>query len=226
MPCTAKKYEDERPELVNDGYPNTDAVLTTRELIRLFRSRGLDLLKLPDGEYDNPLGESTGAGKIFGAAGGVMEAALRTGYWMVNNKNLEDVNLTAVRGVEGIKKTAVQLTPDLSINCVAVSGLSNARKICEELLEGNPNNYQFIEIMTCPGGCINGGGQPRGLELATLQARAKALYTLDGEYKKRSSHENSDVQRLYSTYLKKLGSHEAHHLLHTRYYPNREQEEL
>ena len=218
MPCMAKKFERDRTDLVNDGLPNTDAVLTTRELVRSIKRFGIDLAKMPDSEYDDPLGESTGAGKIFGASGGVMEAALRTGYWIVNNKNLEQIDIKAVRGMESVKESVVEITPDLKLYCVAVSGLSNARKICDELLKGNPKNYHFIEIMACPGGCINGGGQPRGLDQKILEMRAKALYSIDEHAKVRFSHENTAVQRLYSTFLKGLGSKEAHHLLHTKYY--------
>ncbi len=221
MPCMAKKYEKYRPELVNDGLSNTDAVLTTRELVRTIKRYGIDFANLPDSEYDDPLGESTGAGKIFGASGGVMEAALRTAYWMVNGKNLEDVHIKAVRGLNGIHKATIPITPEISVNCVAVSGLANARKICEEIREGNPNNYHFIEIMACPGGCINGGGQPRGLDQETLQKRAESLYALDDNYKVKLSHENQAVKKLYDEFLKDLGSHEAHHLLHTKYYPRK-----
>ncbi|WP_457559625.1 NADH-dependent [FeFe] hydrogenase, group A6 [Candidatus Harpocratesius sp.] len=222
MPCMAKKFEADRSELVNDGLPNTDAVLTTRELIRAIKKFGLDLQSLPDSKYDDPLGESTGAGKIFGASGGVMEAALRTAYWLVNKKNLEHLEISEVRGIDGIKKAKIQLTPELTVNCVAASGLKNARIICDEIRAGNPNNYHFIEIMACPGGCINGGGQPRGMDLEVIKKRAKALYKLDEQYTIRLSHENTAVQRLYANFLKTLGSNEAHHLLHTHYYPRSE----
>ena len=220
MPCMAKKFEAARPELVNDGIVNTDAVLTTRELIRMLRKTGMDLEKLPESPYDDPLAESTGAGKLFGTTGGVMEAALRTAYWMVNGENLENLAIESVRGLKGIKKATVDNSPpDLEVNCVAVSGLGNARKICEEIQNGNPNNYQFIEIMACPGGCINGGGQPRGIKQEIIEARMKALYTLDDNYAVRTSHENQSVKALYDNYLKELGSEAAHHLLHTKYYP-------
>ena len=153
-----------------------------------------------------------------------MEAALRTAYWVVNKQNIPDANFLAVRGLDGIKKTIVEIKPGLKLNCVAVSGLRNARKICNEIREGNPNNYHFIEIMACPGGCINGGGQPRGINEDALKERMLALYTLDSEtYKVRFSHENNSVKQLYATYLKEIGSHEAHHLLHTRYYPRLEE---
>ncbi len=223
MPCMAKKFEAERPELVNDGLANTDAVLTTRELIRMLGTAGLDLAFLPDSSYDDPLGESSGAGKIFGTSGGVMEAAIRTAYWQVNKENLPNLEIPAVRGLDGIKKTTISLTKDLEINCVALSGLKNARKICDEIREGNPNNYHFIEIMACPGGCINGGGQPRGIGKNVLEKRAQALYNLDDHYKQRLSHENASVKKLYATFLKSIGGEEAHHLLHTRYYPRKEE---
>ncbi|MHA1795846.1 MAG: iron hydrogenase small subunit, partial [Promethearchaeota archaeon] len=166
--------------------------------------------------------ESTGAGKIFGTSGGVMEAALRTAYWLVNKKNLENLEISQVRGLEGIKKAKIQITPEMTLNCVAASGLKNARIICDEIRAGNPNNYHFIEIMACPGGCINGGGQPRGMDLEVIKKRAQALYDLDKHYSVRLSHENTAVQRLYANFLKELGSHEAHHLLHTHYYPRSE----
>ncbi len=219
MPCMAKKFERYRTDLVNDGLPNTDAVLTTRELVRTLKRFGINLATLEDSDYDNPLGESTGAGKIFAAAGGVMEAALRSGYWLVNKKNLENIEIKSIRGLGGTHKAVIEITPEIKINCVTTSGLANAAKICEEIRNGNPNNYHFIEIMACPGGCINGGGQPRGLDRVTLEKRAKAIYNLDKQYEVRFSHENKAVQRLYSTFLKGLGSKEAHHLLHTRYYP-------
>ncbi len=222
MPCMAKKFEADRSELVNDGLQNTDAVLTTRELVRAIKKYGIDPHKLPDSQYDDPLGESTGAGKIFGAAGGVMEAALRTAYWLVNKKNLPKMEINQVRGMEHIKKVKIQITPDLSVNCVAASGLKNARVICDELRAGNPNDYHFIEIMACPGGCINGGGQPRGLDVETVKKRAEALYKIDEGANVRLSHENTSVQRLYSTFLKELGGDKSHHLLHTRYYPRNE----
>lgn len=224
MPCMAKKFEANRPDLVNEGIPNTDAVLTTRELIRILKTSGLDIKKLPPSGYDDPLGESTGAGKIFGTTGGVMEAALRTAYWVVNKQNPPDANFNAVRGLDGIKKTSIEITPGVNLNCVAVSGLRNARKICNELRNGNPNGYHFIEIMACPGGCINGGGQPRGINEEALRERMQALYTLDSDvYRVRFSHENKSVKLLYATYLKEIGSKEAHHLLHTRYYPRVEE---
>jgi iron-only hydrogenase group A len=223
MPCMAKKFEAERPELVNDGLPNTDAVLTTREVIRMLHTSGLEVCPLPESNYDDPLGESTGAGKIFGTAGGVMEAALRTAYYFLNGKNLDKLDIEAIRGVKGTKKATIEIAPGIIVNCVATSGLRNARKICDELRNGNPNKYHFIEIMACPGGCINGGGQPRGLDITTIEKRAAALYNLDKNYKFRSSHENQAVKRLYDTYLKDIGGKEAHHLLHTKYYPRTEE---
>ncbi|NMC07428.1 MAG: ferredoxin, partial [Candidatus Lokiarchaeota archaeon] len=226
MPCTAKKFEAERPEFVTDGNKNTDAVLTTRELTRMLKTAGIDLAKIPDGHFDDPLGESTGAGKIFGSAGGVMEAALRTAYWMVNKKNLEKVEITDVRGLTGIQKAIVQITPDLVVKTVATSSLSNARKVCE-LIRAGKADFDFVEIMACPGGCINGGGQPRDAhdEGDNLEKRATCLYRLDQQNPRRCSHENQSVIALYDQYLKEMGSEEAHHLLHTRYYPREQVDE-
>lgn len=225
MPCTAKKFEAERPEFVLEGVKTTDAVLTTRELVRMFRVAGIDLSKLSEDQYDDPLGSSTGAGKIFGTAGGVMEAALRTTYWMINKKNLENMEFHDIRGFKGIKKTKVELTPEIKVNCVAVNGLRNARTICEEVLSGNPNKYHFIEVMACVGGCINGGGQPRHLENNPLESRAECLFELDRKYPIRFSHENPSVNKLYQEFLKEFGSEKAHHLLHTKYYPRKEEVE-
>jgi iron-only hydrogenase group A len=216
MPCTAKKFEAERPEFVTDGNKNTDAVLTTRELTRMLKTAGIDLAKISDSQYDDPLGESTGAGKIFGAPGGVMEAALRTAYWMVNKRNLPNVEIKDVRGLTGIQKATVAITPELTVKTVATSSIANARKICEMIISGKAD-FQFVEIMACPGGCINGGGQPRD-DGDNLEKRSTCLYKLDGQNPKRCSHENESVVKLYEQDLKEMGSEKAHHLLHTRYY--------
>ncbi len=224
MPCVAKKFESERTELINKGLQNTDAVLTTRELVRKLRASGINLAKMPKGEYDDPMGEGTGAGKIFGATGGVMEAAIRTGYWMITNENLSEVEIKNLRGMKGIKEISLDINDKINLKCVAAHGLKNIRKICEELVNGNPNDYNFIEFMACPGGCINGGGQPRDIIIDTIKKRADALYRLDKDVlKKRLSHENVSVQQVYSSYLRQVGGKKAHNLLHTKYYPRYEE---
>jgi len=215
MPCTAKKYEASRPEMGND----VDYVLTTRELARMFRVAGIDLTKLPQGEFDNPLGMSTGAAVIFGASGGVMEAALRTAYEWIAGAPLEKLDLIAVRGLEGVKEAQVEV-PNLGIVKVAVAnGLGNARKLLERI-KNNEAEYHFVEIMACPGGCLGGGGQPRAKyedAANTKEARLTSIYKIDKELPLRRSHENPAVKKLYEEYLGSVGGQKAHHLLHTKY---------
>lgn len=225
MPCVAKKFEAERPEMVNDGIQNTDAVLTTRELVRMIRTAGLNLATLPDTPYDDPLGEMTGAGKIFGTSGGVGEAALRTAYWIVNKQNPPNPNFEFARGSDPIKRFSIEIKPGVTVNGVITSGLGNARKICEEIRDGNKNNIHFVEVMACPNGCINGGGQPVGRNLDALTKRMMALYCIDGQMVKRYSHENESVLKLYKEFLGEPGSKTSHHLLHTKYYTRKEEEE-
>ena len=220
MPCQAKKYEAARPEFAPNGIRDIDYVVTTRELCKMFREAGVNLANLEDDEYDSPLGESTGAAVIFGVTGGVLEAALRSVYFMLNGKNLEGdaINFRAVRGLDGVKEARVQVTPDLSVNVAVASGLGNARKVLE-MVRKDRNRFQAIEIMACPGGCINGGGQPylHG-DAALLERRMKGLYTEDEGKKLRLSHENPDIQVLYKEFLGEPGSEKAHHLLHTVYH--------
>ena len=220
MPCQAKKYEAARPEFAPNGVRDIDYVVTTRELCKMFREAGVNLANLEDDEYDSPLGESTGAAVIFGVTGGVLEAALRSVYFMLNGKNLEGdaINFRAVRGLDGVKEARVQVTPDLSVNVAVASGLGNARKVLE-MVRKDRNRFQAIEIMACPGGCINGGGQPylHG-DAALLERRMKGLYTEDGGKTLRLSHENPDIQVLYKEFLGEPGSEKAHHLLHTVYH--------
>ena len=223
MPCQAKKYEAGRPEFEHDGVKDVDYVVTTRELVRMFREGGINLANLEDAEFDNPLGESTGAAVIFGVTGGVLEAALRSVYWMLNGKNLEGdaINFRAVRGLDGVKEAKVDVAPGVSVNVAVCSGLGNARKVLDMVREDR-NRFQAIEIMACPGGCINGGGQPyiNGDRKAALAARMEGIYAEDAGKEKRLSHENADVKKLYEEFLGEPGSEKAHHLLHPHYCSN------
>jgi len=220
MPCQAKKYEAARPEFAPNGVRDVDYVVTTRELCRMFREAGVNLANLDDDDYDSPLGESTGAGVIFGVTGGVLEAALRSAYFMINGKNLEGdaINFRAVRGLDGIKEAKVEVAPGVTLNVAVCSGLGNARKVLD-MVRKEPNRFQAVEIMACPGGCINGGGQPflHG-HADLLEQRMKGLYTEDESKTLRMSHENPDIKKLYDEYLGTPGSEKAHHLLHTVYH--------
>ena len=220
MPCTAKKFERARPELGHDGIPDVDVVITTRELARMIKQAGIDFPNLPDGNFDDMLGDSTGAGVIFGATGGVMEAALRTAYEAVTGKTLEDVEFSACRGIAGVKEATIDLngTP---LNIAVTSSTGLAGMLLDQVREGK-KNYAFIEVMGCPGGCVNGGGQP----IVTAEQRektdprvlrAKALYQEDEGKPIRKSHENPSIKKLYAEFLEKPNSHKAHHLLHTHY---------
>ena len=220
MPCTAKKYEAKRPELSNGGYPDVDVVITTRELARMIKEANIDFNKLPDEDFDDLLGESSGASVIFGATGGVMEAALRTAYEVITGTELKDVNFTAVRGVEGIKEASIKIG-DLDVNVAVASSTGMASKLLEAVKRGE-KNYTFIEVMGCPGGCVNGGGQPivdaaTRAEVDIRTERAKALYTEDTAKTIRKSHENPSIKKIYADYLGKPNSHKAHELLHTKY---------
>ena len=220
MPCQAKKYEAARPEFAPNGVRDIDYVVTTRELCRMFREAGVNLANLEDDDYDSPLGESTGAGVIFGVTGGVLEAALRTAYSMINGKDLEGdaINFRAVRGLDGIKEAKVEVAPGVIFNVAACSGLGNARKVLD-MVRKDRNRFQAIEIMACPGGCINGGGQPFLHGRADLlEQRMKGLYTEDERKTLRMSHKNPDIQKLYAEFLGQPGSEKAHHLLHTTYH--------
>lgn len=216
MPCTAKKFEAERPEHVRDGVPDIDAVLTTRELARLIRMRGLDLRTFAPEGADTPFGERSSAGKLFGVSGGVMEAALRTAYYNLTGEELPLEKIPAIRGLDGIKEAKVQIG-ELTLGVAAVSGLGNARKILDQIKKGR-TDLHFIEVMTCPGGCIAGGGQPFTTNLDALRARMKALYEIDRDARIRTSHGNPYIQRLYQEFLGEPLSHKSHELLHTHYH--------
>jgi NADH-quinone oxidoreductase subunit G len=216
MPCLSKKYEASREEFAPDGIRDVDNVISTRELASMFKEAGIQLDKLEPQEYDNPLGESTGAGVIFGASGGVLEAALRTAAEWLSKEELKEVNFTAVRGLEGIKEATVPVA-GIDVKVAVCSGLGNARKILEKIQKGEAQ-YHAIEIMACPGGCLNGGGQPYARENSSiLNKRAEAIYKADEGLPIRKSHENPYIKKLYAEYLEKPGSHIAHKLLHTHY---------
>ncbi len=220
MPCTAKKFEIGRPDQDANGVPDVDYALTTREFARMIKTAGIIFANLPDELFDDPLGDSSGAGAIFGATGGVMEAALRTAVETITGEKLDNVNFTEVRGVEAVKEATYEVG-GLKLKVAVVSGLSNAQKLLEKVRSGEAD-YQFIEVMACPGGCVNGGGQPQvpyGIRnFVDIRAeRAKALYAIDEARPVRKSHENPFIKALYDEYLGKPGSHEAHHLLHTTY---------
>lgn len=220
MPCTAKKFETKRENQSASGYPDVDYSLTTRELGRMIESAGIFFKHLPDEEFDNPLGDSTGAAVIFGATGGVMEAALRTAVEKLSGEELKSLDFTEVRGTEGIKEASYTVN-GMEVKVCVVSGLANANTIMEKVKYGTAD-YHFIEIMGCPGGCVNGGGQP--IQHAVVRnfvdlraRRAAALYEADKDMPLRKSHESEAVKRLYAEFLGEPGSHKAHEVLHTSY---------
>ncbi|MHC1787232.1 MAG: NADH-dependent [FeFe] hydrogenase, group A6 [Christensenellales bacterium] len=220
MPCTAKKFEADREELAANGVPDVDAVITTRELARMIKSLGIDFVNLPDEAFDELLGQSSGAAAIFGATGGVMEAALRTAYETLTGKTLEKLDFEAVRGVQGIKESSVQIGP-MTLHIAVANGTANAKELLEAVQRGE-KHYHFIEVMGCPGGCVTGGGQPiipawdRMIIDARVE-RAKALYSADAAMTLRRSHQNPEVMRAYKDFLGEPNSHKAHELLHTHY---------
>ncbi len=216
MPCSAKKYECERPEMNDSGYQDVDYVLTTREAAQMMKEAGIDLSTLPDSEFDDPLGVSTGAAVIFGNTGGVMEAALRTAYSVLTGTELDNVNIEAVRGMEGIREAAVPVG-DITLKAAVAHGLANAREVMEGIKSGRFKDYHFIEIMCCPGGCIGGGGQPQPTTEEIRKKRAAAIYQEDEAMTIRRSHENPAVQTLYKEFLGEPLSHKSHELLHTHY---------
>ncbi len=229
MPCTAKKYEAKRPEMdgafeywkekmnlkENDRFYDVDYVLTTRELSRMFKETGIDFSHLPPEDFDNPLGESTGAAVIFGATGGVMEAALRTAYEVYTGKTLSDINFTGVRGMDGIREAVIDLD-GTKIKVAVAHTLKNARILLEQIEKG-VSPYTFIEVMTCPGGCLGGGGQPIPTNYEVRRKRAESIYAEDAHKILRKSHENPEIITLYSEFLKEPLGEISHHLLHTKY---------
>ncbi len=228
MPCVAKKFEKEREQLITNGNPDVDAVLTTRELARMIRRAGIMFNRLPDEEWDQDImGDYTGAAVIFGVTGGVMEAALRTVYFKLTGKESEPVEFTAVRGHDaGIREASLDIN-GTTVNVAIASGMKSAKVLLDEIREGK-SKYQFIEIMGCPGGCINGGGQPYvrpcfmpneadDILDTYKEKRAQALYSEDERQTLRQSHKNPQIIELYEKYLGEPNSHKAHELLHTTY---------
>lgn len=220
MPCTAKKFEAQRPELSSTGYPDVDVVLTTRELARMIREAAIDFTELPERHFDDPMGEASGAAVIFGATGGVMEAALRTVAEILNGKPADNIEYEQVRGIEGIKEATVE-AGGMKIKAAVAHGLGNARKLLDKIKKGEAE-YHFIEIMACPGGCVNGGGQP--IQPSDVRSwvdvraeRAKAIYEEDRSLPVRKSHENPRIKMLYEEFFGEPGSHKSHELLHTHY---------
>jgi iron only hydrogenase large subunit-like protein len=227
MPCTAKKYECQRPEMTSSGTRDVDVVLTTRELGKMIRAAGIDFAHLPDEEMDAPLGLSTGAADIFANTGGVMEAALRTAYEIVTGRPLpvENLHVTSVAGLQGVKEASLTIDgtlPDWSflegvtLNVAVAHGLNNAHRVVEAIQSGE-RAYHFVEVMTCPGGCIGGGGQPRFTDDSVREARIGAIYREDEGKQLRKSHEKPDLAQLYQEILGQPLGHRSHELLHTKY---------
>jgi len=215
MPCTAKKFEAQREEMTNKGISDVDAVLTTRELAQLIRMYGVDMEQISPETTDSPHGFRSSAGKLFGATGGVMEAAIRTAYHFLTGEELVRFKIEALRGFSGVKETEIQIN-DLKVNVAVVNGLANARMLIDKIQSGE-KNYHFIEVMACPGGCINGGGQHIGASEEAIKSRMKALYDIDDKETIKVSHKNPEIIQLYAEYLEKPLGHKSHHLLHTHY---------
>jgi NADH-quinone oxidoreductase subunit G/NADP-reducing hydrogenase subunit HndD len=215
MPCTAKKFEAARPEMGRDHAADVDYVLTTRELAELFRITGVDPAAQEPEAADTPFGERSSAGKLFGASGGVMEAAVRSAYFLITGNEMQDYTIQDLRGMQGCKELRVKVG-DLEVGAAVVSSLGQARKLMEEIRAGR-GDLHFIEVMSCPGGCINGGGQPLGANLEAVKARMTALYTIDSGDHLRVSHKNEQVQRLYREFLGAPLGPKSHELLHTHY---------
>jgi NADH-quinone oxidoreductase subunit G/[NiFe] hydrogenase diaphorase moiety small subunit/NADP-reducing hydrogenase subunit HndD len=227
MPCSAKKFEAGRAEMFDSGYRDVDYVLTTRELAIMIKQAGIEFDKLEDAKFDRLMGESTGAGVIFGATGGVMEAALRTAYELVTGRDVpfENLNITPVRGMEGVREASIKIEKPLKewafldgieLKCAVAHGLVNAKKVMETVKSGK-NNYHFIEVMACPGGCLGGGGQPIPTNPEIREKRAEAIYAEDAGMPIRKSHQNPEVIKIYEDFLGKPLGEKSHHLLHTQY---------
>ena len=228
MPCTAKKFEKNRPEMKDSGFQDVDHVITTRELARMIKEAGIDFDHLPLEKFDSLMGDSTGAAVIFGATGGVMEAALRTAYEVITGKEIpfEKLNVGPVRGFEGIKEAAITMPSEMAkgweflagatLKVAVAHGLKNADKLLKAVKAGEVE-YHFIEVMACPGGCLGGGGQPIPTDMEKRMERMRAIYAEDESLPLRKSHENPEVQLLYAEFLKEPLGHKSHHLLHTKY---------
>lgn len=215
MPCTAKKFEAGRMEMARGGIADVDAVLTTRELAKLIRMRGIDMSQLQPDHADTPFGDRSTAGKLFAASGGVMEAALRTAHYLLTGEEMAQLEVKSVRGMDGVKEAVITIA-GLDIHVAVTSGLMNASKVLDELKAGK-RKLHFLEVMTCPGGCINGGGQPFAADLNALRARMRAVYKIDETESLRASHLNPSIQRIYRDFLGEPLSEKSHELLHTTY---------
>jgi len=215
MPCTAKKFEQQREEMSHNGISDVDAVLTTRELARMIRLYGIDIAKLEPELADSPLGTRSSAGKIFGTSGGVMEAAIRSAHYFITGKEMVKFQVKGVRGLEGRKEAKIKIG-DLEVGVAVVSGLKNAEILMEEIRNGR-KDIHFIEVMACPGGCINGGGQLIGTDDEAVKARMLSLYDIDEKDAIKVSHKNPYIVELYDKFLGKPLGHKSHHLLHTQY---------
>ncbi|MBU1368736.1 MAG: [FeFe] hydrogenase, group A [Bacteroidetes bacterium] len=215
MPCTAKKFEQQREEMIQNGISDVDAVLTTRELARMIRLYGIDITKMEPELADSPLGTRSSAGKIFGTSGGVMEAAIRSAHYFITGKEMVKFQVKGVRGLEGRKEAKVNIG-EMEVGVVVVSGLKNAEILMEEIRNGR-NDIHFIEVMACPGGCINGGGQPIGTDDEAIKARMLSLYDIDEKDAIKMSHKNPYIKELYDKFLGKPLGHKSHELLHTHY---------
>ncbi len=222
MPCTAKKFEARRPELRDSGYQDTDYVLTTREFLRMIKEAGIDFAHIKEEDADEGMSFYTGAGTIFGATGGVMEAAIRSAYTLVTGQELEDIDIVGVRGLEGVKEATVNVPGFGDLRVAVAHGLGNARYVMDKVREGlkatGESPWHFIEIMACPGGCVGGGGQPYGNDIASRARRGLALYEEDKSLPVRKSHHNPEVTRIYERFLGAPNSPLAHKLLHTNYF--------
>jgi iron-only hydrogenase group A len=228
MPCTAKKFEISRPEMVNGGVANVDAVLTTRELGQMIKQAGIDFNNLEDGKFDDPMGESTGAADIFGVTGGVMEAALRTVYVIITGRELpfDGLHVTPIVGLDQVKEASIKLVKVLpeykmfegfEVKIAVTSGLAGAKTLMEQIKAGT-SQYHFIEVMGCPSGCICGGGQPRSDDTDVRMKRLKAMYSEDERKVLRQSHLNPSIEAIYKEFLGKPGGHNSHEFLHTHYF--------
>jgi NADH-quinone oxidoreductase subunit G len=222
MPCTAKKFEARRPELRDSGYQDTDYVLTTREFLRMIKEAGIDFAHIKEEDADEGMSFYTGAGTIFGATGGVMEAAIRSAYTLVTGEELENIDIVGVRGLEGVKEATVKVPGFGDLRVCVAHGLGNARFVMDKVREGlkttGESPWHFIEIMACPGGCVGGGGQPYGNDIASRARRGLALYEEDRNLPVRKSHHNPEVTRIYERFLGAPNSPLAHKLLHTHYF--------
>lgn len=223
MPCTCKQFEAERLEMADSGYRDVDIVLTTRELAYLIKAAGIDFQTLPEENFDKPMGTYTGAGNIFGATGGVMEAAVRTGYELITKEGIGNVDLEFIRGSEGVRKASV-VVGDVTLELMVVAGLAHVIPILEAV-KGGAADFHFMEVMTCPAGCISGGGQPKILlpeeQGNGIASRKASMYKHDKELTLRKSHENPEIKKIYKNFLGQPLGHESHHLLHTTYQARR-----